>query len=106
VPAGATKKFIVRSFRLENAKATVGVGAAAITVPLPPLTLTDLGAAQGGITADQLATAVLKQVLAQIGVAAGEAALKAGSQMLDGGKSGGEAAGEAAKSTLNKLLGK
>jgi uncharacterized protein involved in outer membrane biogenesis len=64
--SGKPLKFEVKSFRLENAKVTLGVGPTAITLPMPPLVLTDLGTSEGGITPDQLATKVMTQVLANI----------------------------------------
>lgn len=106
-PAQATeaKKFIVKSFTLQGAKVTVlGFGQGA-TLTLPPITLTDLGVKEGGITASQLATAVLKQVLAQIGVVAADAVKQAGGDILNG-KDSGEASKSAAKNALNQLLGK
>lgn len=104
-PAGEAKKFIVRSFTLQNAKATlIGVGQE-VTVTLPTITLTDLGVREGGISADQVATAVLRQVLTQIGVAAADVLRQTGGALLQGEK-GGEAAKDAAKGALDRLLGK
>lgn len=103
---GKPLKFAVKSFRLQNAKMSLVAGGQIITVPLPPLTITDLGVAEGGITADQVATAVLKRVLAQMGVASVEALKQGGAALIDGGTDGAKATGEAAKGALNKLLGK
>ena len=100
-PAGKPIKFEVKQFRLQNVKVTVGVGAAALTLPLPPITLTDLGTAEGGITPDQIATKVLTNVLGSITGAVGESLLK-------GGNKGGDAAAGAAKAAsegLKKLFG-
>lgn len=102
----APLKFAVKSFVLKNAKASLIVGGRTITVSLPPLTITDLGVAEGGITADQVATKVLERVLAQLGTAAAEVLTDVGGAALEGGKDGAKAAGEAAKGALNKLLGK
>lgn len=99
-------KFAVKSFVLKNAKASLIVGGATVTVPLPPITITDLGVAEGGITADQVAAKVLQRVLAQLGTAAAGALKDVGGAALDGGKDGAKAAGEAAKGMFNKLLGK
>lgn len=105
-PAGEPKKFAIKSFRLQNAKVTlIGLGQE-VTLPLPPLTITDLGVKEGGITADQAATAVLKQVLSQISVVAADAVKQAGGAVLQGGAAGGEAAKDAAKGALNRLMGK
>ncbi|MBC8010943.1 MAG: hypothetical protein H7067_12700 [Burkholderiales bacterium] len=104
--SGEPMKFAVKSFRLQNAKVSLMGAGQTITVPLPPLTITDLGVAQGGITADQVATAVLKQVLAQIGVVAADVLVKSGGAFLEGGGKGAEGAKDAAKGAFNKLLGK
>ncbi|MBC8010148.1 MAG: hypothetical protein H7067_08625 [Burkholderiales bacterium] len=92
-------KFIIKSFRLQNAKMSLIAGGQTITVPLPPLTITDLGVVEGGITADQVATAVLKRVSEQMIVAAAEALKNAGGALIDGGAKGG-------KGMFDKLLGK
>lgn len=99
-------KFAIKSFRVQNAKMSLVAAGQTITVPLPPLTITDLGVAEGGITPDQVASAVLKRVLAQMGPASVEALAKTGGALLEGGKGGAKAAGDAAKGALNKLLGK
>ena len=99
-------KFAIKSFRVQNAKMSLVVGGKTISVPLPPLTITDLGVAEGGITPDQVAAAVLKRVLGQLGTASVDALKDVGGAALDGGKEGAKKAGEAAKGALNKLLGK
>lgn len=99
-------KFAVKSFRLQNAKASIVIAGKTVTVPLPPLTITDLGVAEGGITADQVAAKVLQRVLGQIVEAAGGVLKDAGGAVFEGGKDGAKAAGEAAKGVFNKLLGK
>lgn len=63
---GKPIKFVVKKFRLTNAKATLGVGVAALPVPLPPVSLDNLGVDKGGITADQLATEIMTSVLGSI----------------------------------------
>ena len=104
--AGEPLKFAIKSFRIQNARMALSIAGQSLTVPLPPLTITDLGVAEGGITAGQVAEQVLKRVLAQLGVAATEAAMKVGGAFLDGGAEGAKSAREAAKGALNKLLGK
>ncbi|AOS43249.1 hypothetical protein Verru16b_00292 [Lacunisphaera limnophila] len=63
---GKTIKFVVKKFRLTNAQATIGAAGAALPVPLPPISLDNLGVAEGGITADQMASALMKNVLGSI----------------------------------------
>jgi hypothetical protein len=70
-----------------------------LTLTLPPLTIRDLGVAEGGITADQVASRVLKQLLAQMAAAAVEVLREVGAGALEGGKEG-------AGSVINRLIGR
>ena len=56
---------IAETGRFTNGKATfgVGLGAAAVPVPLPEIRLDDVGVAEGGVTGSQLAVIVLGDVL-------------------------------------------
>lgn len=83
-PAGEPMKFAIESFRLQGARVTLGVGAAAATITLPPITLENLGVAQGGITADQVAAAALKAVLQSIVRAAAGAITNLGGSGIEG----------------------
>lgn len=103
---GEPLKFAVKRFEVRDAQVSVIAAGRTLTVQLPPLVIENLGVAEGGITADQLAAAVLRRVLAQVGVAVAGALTDVGGAALEGGKDGGKAAGEAAKGALNKLLGK
>jgi hypothetical protein len=91
--SGQPVKFEVKKFTLRNGKVTLGVGPAALTMPMLPIEMTDLGTKEGGITPDQLAFAVMRTVTANIvsastkaigqagataGAAAGNAVMKAG----------------------------
>jgi hypothetical protein len=78
---GKPLKFEVRHFRLESGRITLGVGPAAITLPMPVIDLTDLGTKEGGITPDQLALAVMRSVSSGIVGATTQAAGKIGSTM-------------------------
>ena len=72
-------------------------------VPLPPISLDDLGVAEGGITADQLAGVVMKQVLGSIVTAAGqELAKDGGSSAIAKTKKAAKKAGEAVKDLFKK----
>ncbi|MEY4488466.1 MAG: hypothetical protein RIQ79_974 [Verrucomicrobiota bacterium] len=102
-------KFAIKSFRLQNVKVSMGMGAAMVSIPMPPITITDLGVAEGGITPDQIVAAVLRAVIANLGSATAEAALKAGGGVLDGSKDVGGAAKDAGKSVVKgvkNLFGK
>ena len=98
---GQPLKFEVRHFRLTNAKVTVGVGVAALPLPMPPIELNNLGTTGGGITADQLAFAVMRSVTSGVvsatTQAAGQIGTTAGAAAIEGVKKTGEG--------LKKLFG-
>ncbi len=103
--AGRPIKFIVKKFRLTNGVARLGVGPTAIPVPLPPIALDDLGVSEGGITADQLAGAVMRNVLGGIvsgtAQALGQVGSTAGAASLEKTKEAAKKAGD----SLKKLFG-
>ncbi len=95
------RKFIVKHFRLDHGKVTVGVGPAAVALPIPAIDLTDLGVAEGGLTSSQLAFAVFQQVVPNIISATTGAATTIGGTM-------GAAASDAVKragDSLQKWIG-
>ncbi len=100
--SGKPLKFEIKSFRLENAKVTLGVGPTAITLPMPPLVLTDLGTKEGGITPDQLAVKVMTNVLGNIVGAVANSALKLGGAA---GATSSDAASGAVKGLKNLFGG-
>lgn len=95
---GKPIKFEVKKFRLTNGKVRVGVGAAAVTLPMPPVELTDLGTKEGGITPDQLAFAVMRSVTASVVTASTQAL-----QQIGG--TSGAAAAEGAKQIGSAIKG-
>lgn len=98
---GKPRKYIVKHFQLQNGRVAVGVGPAALPLPLPALELNDLGVAEGGLTGGQLSFAVMRAVMPNIIAATTGAATKLGGTM-------GAAAGDAVKRAgegLQKLLG-
>jgi hypothetical protein len=103
---GKPIKFVVKKFRMTNAKATLGAAGAAMPVPLPPISLDNLGVAEGGITADQLATALMKNVLGSIvtGTASafGQLGSAAGANSIEKTKDAAKKAGEAVKDLFKK----
>ncbi len=96
--SGKPVKIAVKKFKLSNGKVRVGVGAAGMTLPMPPIELTDLGTKEGGITPDQLAVAVMRSVTASIVSATTKAAGEIG-------KTGGAAAAEGAKQVGDAIKG-
>lgn len=107
---GKSIKFEVKRFRLTNGVARLGVGPAALPVPLPPVSLDDLGTAEGGITPDQLVGAVMKNVLASIvsgtAEALGKVAGTAGATGVEKTKEAAKKAGETLKGLFKKDDGK
>ncbi len=103
---GKPIKFVVKQFRLTNAKATVGVGPTALAVPLPPVSLDNLGVDKGGITADELATEIMSNVLGSIVTGTANALTQtggaAGSISLEKTKEAAKQAGEAIKGLFKK----
>jgi hypothetical protein len=98
--SGKPIKFVVHKFRLTNGKARLGVGAAALPIPLPPISMDELGVKEGGITPDQLAGTVMKNVLGGIVSGTAEALSKVGSTA---GATAAEKAKEAGES-IKKLF--
>jgi hypothetical protein len=95
---GKPIKLEVKKFKLTNGKVRLGVGGAGATLPMPPITLTDLGTQEGGITPDQLVFAVMKSVTSSIVAATTQA-------MGDVGKTGGAAAVDGAKKAVDGIKG-
>lgn len=104
--SGQPIKFVVKKFRLTNGTARLGLGAGAIPLPLPPISLDDIGVKEGGITPDQLADVIMRSVLSDIVSATTQAVGKVGSTT---GAAAAEAAKDAAKKTgegIKRLFGK
>lgn len=102
---GKPIKFEVKKFRLTNGVARLGVGAAAVPVPLPPISIDNLGTDEGGITPDQAAGAIMRNVLGGIvsgtAQALGNVAGTAGATSVEKTKEAAQKAGEG----LKKLFG-
>jgi hypothetical protein len=96
--SGKPVKFEVKHFRLQNGWVRLGVGPAAMKLPMPPIELNDLGTKEGGITPDQLVFAVMKSVTSSIVSATTQAAGKIGS-------TAGAAAAEGAKNAVEGIKG-
>ncbi len=89
---GKPIKMVIKKFTLRNGKVTLGVGATAIPLPMPPVELTDIGAAEGGITPAGVVFAVMRsvttsvvaattQALGAVGGTSGAAALESAKQV-------------------------
>lgn len=73
---GKPIKFEVKKFVLKGGLVHVGVGPTGLNVPMPPLTLTDLGTREGGLTPDQFTYAVMRAIVPDIVAATTQAAGK------------------------------
>jgi hypothetical protein len=93
--SGQPIKFEVKKFRLQNGWVRLGMGPAAMKLPMPPIALDNLGTTEGGITPDQLVLAVMKSVTGSVVSATSQAAGKiggtAGAAAAEGVKKTGEA---------------
>lgn len=96
--AGNPVKFEVREFSIQNARVTIGIGPAAVTVPMPEITLSDLGTETGGITANQLTAVLTEKVLSQV-------LLTAAGAIETTGRSAGSAAADTAISAAKRAAG-
>lgn len=96
---GKPLKLEVKRFVLRNGRVSVGVpGAASITMPMPPIELTNIGTEEGGVTPAGLAFAVMRSVTASVVAASTEALGQIGGTT-------GAAAAEAAKSAGEAIKG-
>jgi uncharacterized protein involved in outer membrane biogenesis len=94
---GKPIKFEVKKFVLTNGRVTLGVGIAAMTLPMPPITLENLGTSDGGITPGQLTFAVMRSVTGSVVSATVQAAGKIGATSGAAAVEGAKKAGDAIK---------
>ena len=96
--SGRPIKFEVKKFTLANGRVRLGLAGTGATLPMPPISLTDLGTREGGITPDQLVFAVMKSVTSSIVSATASA-------VGDIGKTTGATAAEGAKKAVEGIKG-
>jgi hypothetical protein len=98
---GKPIKFEIKKFRLTNGVARLGVGPTAVPVPLPPISIDNLGTSEGGITPDQAAGAIMRNVLSGIVSGTAEALSKTagtlGANSVEQTKDAAKKAGESIK---------
>ncbi|HVU35729.1 MAG TPA: hypothetical protein VHE61_19975 [Opitutaceae bacterium] len=95
---GKPLKIEVKKFTMKNGKVSVGVGANMVTMPMPPVVLSNIGTAEGGVTPAGLAFAVMRSVTTNVVAASTEALSKMGG-------TSGAAAAQAAKQAGQMLKG-
>ncbi len=95
---GKPIKMVIKKLRLEGGKVTIGMGPTAIPLPMPPLVMSDIGVAEGGITPAQVAYAIMANVTTSV-----VAATTGGMSQLGG--TTGAAAVETAKQAGEAIKG-
>ena len=98
---GKPRRFVVKKFRFTNGKARVELGANVLNVKLPPISLDDVGVAEGGITADQLSGVLMRKVLGSV-VEGTANAVKSGDLTVDKLKDAAKGAGDALKKLFER----
>jgi hypothetical protein len=94
---GKPVKLEVKHFRVHDGVVRLGVGEAALKIPLPPIELTNIGTQENGVTPDQLASTMMRSVTANIVKAAARAAVNAGATAGTAAVDGVKKAGSAVK---------
>lgn len=94
-------KFMVDEITIAGATVRVATAGVGMTLPMPNLTLRDLGRDRGGITANELAAEIIAAVARQ----ALGAVASGGKAILEGGREGAKKAGEAAGQAVDKVKG-
>jgi hypothetical protein len=74
--SGKPIKMVIKKLVLRDGKVTLGFGPTAMTLPMPPINMTDIGTAEGGITPPQVAVAVMRSVTTTIVAATTQAMTK------------------------------
>ena len=64
--SGKPLKIVIKKFVLRDGMVKLGLGGAAMTLPMPPISMTDIGTAEGGITPGQVVAAVMRSVTGSI----------------------------------------
>ena len=95
---GKPIRFEVKHFFLQGGKVRLGVGPAAMTLPMATIELNNLGTAEGGISPDQLTLAVMKSITTGIVGATAHAAGKIGTTTGAAAAEGVKQVGEGIKS--------
>ena len=91
------KKFYVKDVVVNGGKISVsvtGMGGKAVTVPLPPIHLTNIGSENNGVTAAQLCKEILKPIVSSAMKSGTEAITGLGGSAKDFGKGAAENAGK------------
>jgi hypothetical protein len=92
---GKPVKMEIKKLALNGGRVTLGVGGAAMVLPMPAINMADIGSAEGGLTPAQIAFAVMRNVTSGIVSASTGALTKlggtSGAASMEGAKQVGEA---------------
>lgn len=96
---GKPIRMVVKKLVLKEGKVTLGVGGAGgvVTMPMPPLNMTDIGTAEGGITPAQVVYAIMRNVTTSVVSASTGALTKLGGTTGAATAEGVKQVGEAIK---------
>lgn len=75
---GEPVKIEIKSFRLQNGVITIAGAGTSTTVPMPEIVLNNVGTQEGGLTAEQIAMVLMKEVTNKAIQAAAQSAAKRG----------------------------
>jgi uncharacterized protein involved in outer membrane biogenesis len=95
---GKPIKLVVKKLVLKDGQVTLGMAGAAMTMPMPPINLTDIGVKEGGVTPAELAFAIMRSVTTSVVAASTQALTKVGGTT-------GAAAAEGAKQIGSAIKG-
>jgi hypothetical protein len=96
--SGKPIKMEIKRLVLRGGQVTLGFGPTAMTLPMPPINMTDIGSEAGGVTPAQVAFAVMRNVTSTVVAASTQAMTR-----ING--TSGAAAAEAAKSAAEAIKG-
>lgn len=99
------KRFRVKLVRVEGATVKLSatlLGGNALPIPLPPITIENIGMTGDGVTAGELTGEVLKQVLSGVTKVVTESLTKGGGALKDAAGSAVDKAGEGLKNLFKK----
>jgi len=103
--AASQKRFKVKRVLVEGATVKLSatlLGGNALPIPLPPITIENIGTSGNGVTAGELTSEVLKQVLSGVTKVVTESLTKGGGALKDAAGGAVDKAGEGLKNLFKK----
>lgn len=94
---GKPIKLVVKKLVLKDGRVSIGAAGQAVTIPLPPIDMTDIGVAEGGVTPAQMGVAIMRHITPTIVAASMQALSRAGGTSGAAAVEGARQVGEAIK---------